>query len=627
MLSFSVHAEDSMQVTNIHRALTKQTGWLNTSRPLTADDLKGRIILLDFWTYCCINCMHVIPDLKYLEEKFGDGLTVIGVHSAKFKNERDTDNIRNAILRYGIHHPVVNDFDFSTWQAFGIRAWPTFVLINPKGTIEQLYSGEGNRESAEHDIAELIKKYEGHINKEKLPLALEEAKAPPSVLSFPGKLAYAADFNGKPALFVSDSGHQRVVVMTLDGAITDSIGSGKEGNNDGNFEEVSFNTPQGVLYKDGMLYIADTNNHTLRAADFGNRTVTTIAGTGRQGYERGANNQPARETPLASPWALEFYPDERHIAIAMAGTHQLWGYDIDKKTVSVTAGNGRESIDDGKYPYNSLSQPSGLAVHDGKLYFIDSETSSLRVYENGEVKTLIGTGLFDFGYKEGKQGTARMQHPLGVFADDSGVYIADSYNHSIRRYDPKTGILSNFAGHGERGNKDGDLAQAEFNEPNDLLHVGSKFYIADTNNNTIRVIDNDKITTLTVNEIKPATAPEFSDAVPNLQPLPAAKVVAGSPVAVTVELQKGWHINDEAPSQLALFDMNGDKPKAVKSLDLAAIKTKSFTLPALKNGNYRLNGTLYYCEDRAGSQCLLKSFNLEINAGDKGSKDITLPLN
>src|SRR5580698_5575403 len=181
-------AETPMQPNNIQRLITSQPKWLNTSRPLTPEDLQGRIILLDFWTYCCINCMHVIPDLQYLEEKFGSDLTVIGIHSAKFANERDSENIRQAILRYGIHHPVVNDADFSVWNGFGVRAWPTFVLINPKGTVEATYSGEGNRSAVERDIETLRKKYEGKINSAPLPIALEANKQPPSVLSFPGKL-------------------------------------------------------------------------------------------------------------------------------------------------------------------------------------------------------------------------------------------------------------------------------------------------------------------------------------------------------------------------------------------------------------------------------------------------------
>lgn len=619
---------DDMQATNLHRILTQHRGWLNTSRPLQPDDLKGRIILLDFWTFCCINCMHVIPDLQYLEEKFGDKLTVIGVHSAKFKNEQDSENIRQAILRYGIHHPVVNDFDFSTWKGFGIRAWPSFVLINPKGIVEASYAGEGHRGDLERDIGRLIDKYDGGINKDPLPVALEQDKRPAGALSFPGKIAYAPDVGGKPALFVSDSGHQRIAVMALTGEIIDRIGSGKTGGEDGSFAEASFNTPQGLAYKDGKLYIADTNNHLLRVADLASRKVTTIAGTGHQGYTRDVKNKPALEANLASPWDVAFYPDDTHLVIAMAGLHQLWSYDLNSKTVTVIAGNGAESIDDGALPYNSLSQPSGVSVHDDKLYFVDAETSSLRVFDGREVHTLIGTGLFDFGYVEGKQGKARMQHPLGLYAGDAGIYIADSYNHSIRRYDQKTGELSNVAGHGARGNHEGAFGKADFNEPNAIALVGDKLYIADTNNNAIRVADlkSKTVSTLAVSEGKSAAEAEFGTDFPNLEAAKPVNVVADQPIAVAIGLKKGWHINDEAPSSLALFAMK-DKPKAVAVWDKEQLKSQSIRLPKLATGEYRLQGTLYYCENKAGSQCQLKSYDLTLNAKTDGKKDVALKLN
>jgi thiol-disulfide isomerase/thioredoxin len=105
--------------------------WLNTATPLRLADLRGKIVLLDFWTYCCINCMHIIPELTALERKYPNELVVIGVHSAKFHNEGDSENIRQAILRYEIQHPVVNDRDFRIWRSYAVRAWPTLMVIKP----------------------------------------------------------------------------------------------------------------------------------------------------------------------------------------------------------------------------------------------------------------------------------------------------------------------------------------------------------------------------------------------------------------------------------------------------------------------------------------------------------------
>jgi thiol-disulfide isomerase/thioredoxin len=116
--------------------------WINTARPLQPSDLRGKFVLLDFWTYCCINCMHVLPEVKKLEKGYRNELVVIGVHSAKFEGERDTQNITEAVLRYQIEHPVVNDSQLIIWKRFGIRAWPTLALIDPEGYAIWAKSGE-----------------------------------------------------------------------------------------------------------------------------------------------------------------------------------------------------------------------------------------------------------------------------------------------------------------------------------------------------------------------------------------------------------------------------------------------------------------------------------------------------
>lgn len=621
------NAEDAMPVTGLYQTIVSQTGWLNTSRPLEAKDLQGRVLLLDFWTFCCINCMHVIPDLQYLEEKFGKDLTVIGVHSAKFENERDSENIRQAILRYGIHHAVVNDFDFSIWKQFGVRSWPTFVLVSPKGIVENTYSGEGHRAELERDIETLRQQYAGGMNTAPLPIALEKDKQPETILKFPGKFTPGV-WEDKQVFFIADSGHQQIAVMTPEGGIVATIGSGRAGLKDGGFAEAQFSGPQGVLFKDGWLYIADTNNHALRVADLKAKTVSTLAGTGKQGYERKAQDAPALETPLASPWDLAFYPDDRHIVIAMAGTHQLWSYDIGKKTVSVLAGNGRESIDDGTYPGNSLSQPSGLSARGEKLYFVDAETSSLRVLENGAITTLIGSGLFDFGFKDGLKHEAMMQHPLGVFADEKSVYVADAYNHAVRRFDPEKGRLHTYAGNGKRGNRDGQPLKAEFNEPNDIEKIGNIVYVLDTNNHAVRTIDmtTGTVATLSVMHGKTQAKAAPEEQLPNLESLAPVHLAADTPVTLVIQLKEGWHINDDAPSQLTLFDMNG-RPKEMARFDRAALKKKEVTLPKLTLGSYRLQGTFYYCEDKAGSQCLIKSFDIRMGATAKGQSKMLLTLN
>jgi thiol-disulfide isomerase/thioredoxin len=608
-------SEKAAKMTDAHSVITRQQGWLNTSRPLNAADLKGRIVLLDFWTYCCINCMHILPDLAFLEQKFGPDLAVIGVHSAKFENERDLENIRQAILRYDIRHPVVNDFDFSTWNAFSVKAWPTFVLLDPNGEIDSVYAGEGHRSDLERDIIRLRLKWVGRLNTSDLPMDLERNKLPPTLLNYPGKFTYTEDYKGAPAFFVSDSGHHRILVIGLDGEILDSIGSRSAGDNDGPFHEASFNHPQGVLYKAPILYIADTNNHLLRAANFSTREVTTLAGSGKQGHNRKPNNLPGLAVDLASPWDLEFYPDENHIAIAMAGMHQLWGYDIKKKTLEVLAGNGKESIDDGRLPQNSLSQPSGLSAIDGKLYFVDAETSSLRVLEKGGVKTLVGSGLFDFGLADGKRDKARMQHPLGLFADGDSIYIADSYNHAIRAYDPARKELKTVIGKGQRGNQDGKPENVMFSEPNDVIRVKDTLYVLDTNNHALRKVDLATLTVTRVNvrENMQLDKAQFSETLPNVKKMDEMAVMPNANIELNVQFKEGWHINKDAPSYLAVFDMSQPQaPKPLAHFNRARIQQQLLVIPPLSGRAYRLQGTLYYCETKPGAQCLIKSFDIPL---------------
>lgn len=596
------------------QALTGPQQWLNVPRALTKEDLNGRILLLDFWTYCCINCMQILPDLRYLEEKFGADLTVIGVHSAKFANEKDTENIRQAVLRYNIAHPVVNDADFSLWKAFGVRAWPTFMLVDPKGEVVSNYSGEGHRDELERDIAELQKRFKTKLVNTPLPLAPEKDKEPEAVLDFPGKLEAIPDYQGAPALAIADSGNNRILIADLKGTILKVFGSGRPELKDGARDEAGFHGPQGVLYGEGVLYVADTLNHALRRIDLASDEVTTLAGTGEKGFMRMVTKAVAKDFALASPWDIAFFPDTQHIVIAMAGTHQLWSYDTGTKKLNAIAGGGGEYIDDGVFPFNTLAQPSGLSVLGDTLYFVDAETSSLRdlTKKHGMVTTRIGKGLFDFGYVEGSKDKARLQHPLGVYADDSGVYIADAYNHALRRYDTGSKTLSNFAGTGKRGMNNGNKDTAQFSEPGDITRIGDTFYIADTNNHRIRTLDakSGEVGELAVMPPQMEVSPALSDFLPNMNVLPKVTAKAGKPFAVSLTLKPGWHINKDAPSYLALFDAGG---KALQSFTRKELSAGNLTLSIPEaEVPLRLQGTFYYCEDKAGSLCLIKSIDVAL---------------
>jgi DNA-binding beta-propeller fold protein YncE len=456
-------------------------GWLNTDKPIKLADLKGKVVLLDFWTFCCINCMHVLPDLAKLEKKYPNELVVIGVHSAKFENEKQSECIKEAILKYDIEHPVVNDAEFKLFRAYGARGWPHFTLIDPAGDIVGHASGEGNYDVFVAAIDATLKKFEGKINKTPMKFALEKDKVKAGALSFPGKILATAD-----RLFIADTKHHRVLVTDAAGKVLEVVGGKEEGFQDGDFGRARFDEPQGMALKGTTLYVCDRQNHSIRAIDLAGKKVSTLAGTGKQGHDR--KGGAAKEVALNSPWDVAI--DGDRLFVAMAGHHQIWVVDLAKNRIEPFSGTGREHIKDGPHEVSEFSQPSGLSLRGGKVYVADSEISAVREVDldpKGVVRTIVGVGLFDFGDKDGKGDEVRLQHALGVQWHDGKLYIADSYNHRIKVCDPATREVKAFVGDGKRGKEDG--AAARFSEPGGLAAWGDKLYVADTNNHAIRVIN------------------------------------------------------------------------------------------------------------------------------------------
>ncbi len=478
--------------------------WVNTPAPLSLGDLRGRFVLLDFWTFCCINCMHVLPELKKLEHAYPTELVVVGVHSAKFVGERVTDNIREAVLRYEIEHPVVNDAKMTIWNTYGARSWPTLVLIDPAGDVVWAASGERSFEDIKSVIDRGLPYYRAHglLKPGPRPTVIDSSKQPATPLRFPGKVL-ADETSGR--LFIADSNHNRIVVTKLDGQLEQLIGSGAIGRDDGGFDTSSFNHPQGMALVGNTLYVADTENHLLRKADLVARRVLTIAGTGDKGSPEfqvansrvgqsftpsGVGDAPAhadpesrlRRTPLSNPWALWHHGNELYIA--MAGMHQIWQMPLDESAIVPYAGNGREDISDGRLlpsmPYDprfaSFAQPSGLSSDGRRLFVADSEGSTVRSVpfdRNGTVETPVGlTGtLFDFGDVDGTGRSVRLQHPLGVAWWDGKLYVADTYNNKVKVIDVEQRTCRTLAGTGRTGSADAEKGSAaSFSEP--ARHIG-----------------------------------------------------------------------------------------------------------------------------------------------------------
>ncbi|MCK6578943.1 MAG: redoxin domain-containing protein [Anaerolineae bacterium] len=586
--------------------------WLNVAEPLTIEALRGKIVILDFWTYGCINCIHMIPTLRALEEKYGDALVVIGIHSAKFDNEGETGNIRQIVQRYELHHPVINDSDFMVWQQFGARAWPTFMIIDPRGNLLAAQSGEIPFEAFDELLTGMVAFWEeqGELSREPLALALEGADTPPGLLAFPGKVLADADSN---RLFIADTNHHRIVVADLTTAeVLSVIGSGERGFNDGGYGEASFDKPQGMALRGDLLYVADTENHAIRGVDLAAATVTTLAGTGRQGYGRlevGAR-APGLETDLSSPWDVTFGEDSL-LYIAMAGPHQLWALYPDN-TVGPVVGSGREAALNATLELSQLAQPSGLFYRDGLLYFADSESSTVRVADipADRVETVAGTtdnNLFDFGDIDGTPGVSRLQHPLGVTGGATGpVYIADTYNSRIKALDPATNaVASAFGSGGSGGFRDGVGLEAAFDEPGGLSYADGKLYVADTNNHAIRVIDlaTGGVSTLSFPNPERLQIAERVTVIGGnaaagesltLEPLTLAP--GTGEIAIRIVLPEGYKINPDAPSGAAFHSAGAAVTLETNSV---SFRETEFRLPVTLNaGTASLEGTIstYYCE-------------------------------
>ena len=455
--------------------------WMNSGgKELTLADLRGKVVLLDFWTFCCINCLHVLDELRPLEEKYAKELVIIGVHSPKFEFERTVEAVDQAVERYQVEHLVLDDPDLVTWQAYTARAWPTLAVIDPEGYLVATMSGEGHAAGLTEIIEGLIDEHsaKGTLHSGDGPYV--PPPAPETDLFYPGKVTRLPSGH----LLVADSGHHGLVEYDADGTtIIRRIGTGERGAADGDFASASFSEPGGItVLPDDLaaevgygIVVADTVNHTLRGIDLESETVTTIAGTGQQHMvgaidnvrgkhgELGRYDGPGLDVKLSSPWDVLFVPSTAEVVVAMAGNHTIWSFDPKDGAIRILSGTMNEGLSDGDAESAWFAQSSGLDLDaDGQVLIADSETSAIRRLDpvTGEVTTLVGVGLFDFGFRDGPAAEARLQHPLGVRAlPDGSIAIADTYNGAIRRYDPHTEEVTTLA----RG----------LREPSDILVVDS----------------------------------------------------------------------------------------------------------------------------------------------------------
>ncbi len=453
-------------------------GWLNTGgADVTLADLRGKIVVLDFWTFCCVNCLHVLDELRELEEAHRDEVVIVGVHSPKFVHEADPVALAAAVDRYEVRHPVLDDPDLVTWSAYTARAWPTLVVIDPEGYVVAHMAGEGHASTLEILVRELVEEHtaKGTLHRGSGPYV--PAEPTPGTLRFPAAVIALGSGN----LLVADAGHHSLAELAADGeTLVRRIGSGERGLADGGPDAAAFSEPNGLCLVPEALreqvgydvLVADTVNHALRGVRLADGHVTTVAGTGEQLMVGGAENvvpesaapdaTPALRHRLTSPWDVVWSERLGAFLVAMAGNHSLWTFDPVAGIVEQVAGTQNEGLLDGPLAQAWFAQPSGLSVApDGSVWLADAETSALRRVDvaddrSATVTSLVGQGLFDFGHRDGPAGQALLQHPLGVAAlPDGSVLVTDTYNGALRRYDPATDEVTTLVG---------DLA-----EPSDAL--------------------------------------------------------------------------------------------------------------------------------------------------------------
>ncbi len=617
--------------------------WINTAGPIHLDELRGKVVLLDFWTYCCINCHHVLPDLAYLEEKYKEELVVIGVHTAKFEAERDTENIREKVAEYRIKHPVINDANQAIWNRFGVNSWPTLVVIDAKGNVVGSISGEGHRETLDQVIGKLIVQHKarGEISSTPIQFFPEAEKPHEGPLLYPGKVL--ADAAGH-RLFISDTGNNRIVITDLEGNSPEVVGSGVAGRADGGFDKAQFNRPQGICLMGEILYVADTENHSIRTVDLGQKQVGTAAGTGRQGAMRRGMG-PARETSLNSPWDLLRVPGTNSLLIAMAGPHQIWVLNLDSKTVGVWAGSGVENIVDGPLAAAAFAQPSGLATDGQTLFVADSEVSGVRAvpFQGGRVQTVVGVGLFGFGDVDGRGDQVRLQHCLGLAYGGGRLYIADSYNNKVKVCNPEARMVQTFVGSGVGGAKDDP---PQFDEPGGLSLANKRLYVADTNNHAIRVVDTEtkQVSTLALQGLESPKPVRRPPSFPNAVAIdaPPARVAPGSSITldVSLTLPKGYKLNPDAPMPYQVEATNQAyalAPGAATEGDRLDPPTSTFKVkvPLAREGEdgqsltLKLSVAAFICREGAEGLCTIKSYvwniPLTFSEGSPSAVSLTVP--
>lgn len=447
--------------------------WFNIEQPLKLAELRGKVVLLNFWTSSSIQCVQNLPELRHLQNQFPKGFAIIGVHCPKFPHEQPSQQVQKAINRLHIQHPVIQDPELQLWRLFRLKSLPSLIYIDPEGHIIGVVRGEIKRKKLEQAIADDIEKIHqaGLRNNKKLPLVRKPEER--GMLRFPGKLL-ATDSR----LYISDTGRNRVLETDHMGRLRRIFGSGSAGLVDGAADYASFNAPQGIIKLDEDLYVADSGNHAIRRIRLGSGDVETIASNGALLTEQ-QSAQMAVSEAMQSPWDLLY--SHSALYIAMAGAHQIWKLPLNSRKLEVFAGQGRADLVDGPARSACFAQPSSLTVFNEHLFIADAESSAIRVIrlQADTVATVVGLGLSEYGDREGIGREARLQYPLSITVDRQRelLWVADSYNDKLKMIAFKDNRVRDFP------------LDHPLQEPGGLSLYGDTLFVANTNAHEILRVD------------------------------------------------------------------------------------------------------------------------------------------
>jgi sugar lactone lactonase YvrE len=402
--------------------------WVNAPAQTIAGQ-RGRVLALVFWNAGSAYCHNLLDQLGVLRARYPESLAVLGIHLPKFDAEVDGRTVLKAANRLRVGFPVANDRHWITWQHYGIARWPSVALIDTHGVLREIFSGDDQLQAIDAGIATLLDEAGGATSLRPDDDGMRGAE-PRLALAFPSGLA-ATDSH----LYVADTAHHRILECTFEGRVLRQFGTGHAAFVDGPPTEAAFSFPRGLAIMRDYLYVADAGNHSVRRIQLLDGAAETVLGNGRPGQPKEGRYPQAADCPLNQPWAVTGTNDR--LFIAVAGTNQVWEYDLGKQYMRFIAGTGELGIADGPGRNSVLAHPAGLALVQQTLYVADSASSAVRAIalQQATVQTLVGQGLYEFGDADGPRGSARLQLPLALALDPTApvLWIADAYNGSLRK--------------------------------------------------------------------------------------------------------------------------------------------------------------------------------------------------